>query len=368
MKLIHALFRALLLLVLTSSSTQLQALPQGGKEASRVIEQVFLPRPGEVIQIVNYHGDVRILTAAGSSASIKIVLTASGSSPEQAQQRLETVSVSELLGEQGRSWTTVIEGSISPWLAQAQGIRADYEISAPADQALRIEIRHGELDIQPRSGALDLSLRSAKLRASRLEGSVRLDMDASQGEVEHLSQGDLHLQGARLRLESAGTLTLHSRASRVELMQGEQVALDAQLGELYFRDLARISGQYEAASCAIGKLRQSAHLQVRYAPPLEISELAPGFDSLRLEGKITAFHLGVGPGTGYEMTARLQRGELDLGDSGQEIRLTQRESENERLFQTSNRSQARNAGPSGLISIEGQRSNVRLRNLAEQEP
>jgi hypothetical protein len=360
--------RRLLLPALAAASLSLGAAPQGSEEASRVIEQVFSASPGEMLQIVNYHGDVRVLTAPGSSASIKIVLTASGSSLEQAQQRLETVSVSEASGSGSRSWTTTIEGALSPWLAQAQGIRADYEISVPSEQALRIEIRHGALEIQPRAGALDLSLRSAKLRAARLEGEVQLDMDASQGEIEHLSQGKLNLQGARLRLESAGSLDLYSRASRVELMRGEQVALDAQLGELYFRDLAQIRGQYEAASCAIGKLRHSGNLQVRYAPPLEIAELAPGFDSLRLEGKITAFHLGISPGTGYEMTARLQRGDLDLGDSEQEIRLTQRESENERVFQTSNQSQARKSGGSGLISIEGQRSNVRLRNLTEQEP
>jgi hypothetical protein len=164
-------------------------------------------------------------------------------------------------------------------------------------------------------------------------------------------------------------LYIYQVSARVKAGTVGDLTLNSQLGSFKVTDVSRITGTYLSSDVYIGRLGQTAVLQGRYAPALEIATIAPGFDTLDLRGNAAAIHLGMEPDARFELDATLERGTLTVsGLSGEMTEETDAASPQVHRYRISPPAHARMASPPGYVRIQGNNSPITIEKSEPVRP
>lgn len=185
----------------------------GDRAEEEMFNETFSVQPGEQLLVDVIHSDIHIEKSKGSEARIRITLEGREIN-NQARDFFEYLNF-EAGQTDGKLFVrTDPEGNWS-WRRKGWRMRAGIHvyISVPEMFDAKMDVAHGDVDIDALKGALNVDLVHGDLDAEALSGSS-LSMDIAHGDVQTSQLGSERI---RLRLQHGDLSTHRIDATDVEL-------------------------------------------------------------------------------------------------------------------------------------------------------
>ncbi len=292
-------------------------------ESSDTIVQTYSTKTDRILQIRNKYGEIHLNTWDKPEIRVAIEIVSRANQRDRAEKRLKEVEIRERVFNQKIQLETVFTSNNFLRLSREitdRGVNVNYEISMPANVAIEIENKFGNVYIADRTGNVEVTLNYGKLLAERLEGQGNVfDLSFGSADIAYIAGGDLKIDFSPLNIERGGDLNLTCNSAQVRMDQVDRLNVSASLGRLELGNVGEITGECSSGHFEVQRLGQKMDLIVRYATFFEVMEIVPGFESIQLDGKFSSFRLNFAPDAEFDLDAELQFGKmtsLSLGDNG----------------------------------------------------
>jgi hypothetical protein len=209
MKKIHVLFSNVLLFALLLNGV---AFAQDKEEKqdkdkkkyehakSRTITQSYNVSSGDKLSLKNQFGKVVVKTWTRNEVKVDIKIEVTSNVAEMAQEMFDNIDVKH--GKDGNSvyFKTIMDKNKDKEDKKREGknynntINIDYEVNMPANLALDVENRFGNLTLPDLTGAVDIEQQFGNLYAGKLSDPKKVSVRFGSAEIDGVNGGDYDFQ------------------------------------------------------------------------------------------------------------------------------------------------------------------------------
>jgi hypothetical protein len=176
------------------------------------------------------------------------------------------------------------------YLSSSNSVTINYTVRVPAQVALKIENKFGDVFLDDLKGSLNLILSYGNLKANRLEGRSDIKITSGDGDIGYLHDGLLFISYGNLHVVEATRLTAQTRSSNVTLDKTDYLKLDSRRDKLYLHDTRSLSGAGYFSDIHMATLREDLNFSGRYGD-LTIVNVLRTFTQIHLTSEFTDLFL-----------------------------------------------------------------------------
>lgn len=260
----------------------------GAIEKRKTVTKLFDVDANDALVVDNQFGQVSVELWDKPEIRVQIVITANADTDERAQALLDAVTIDDKrAGNQITVRTNVTSGNQSNWSfrsaktgSQRVGVRIDYVVSMPRQNALTVRNRFGNTAIPTFQAPLTVYNRYGNFSAEDLTGRQNnIDVAFGRADIGSMDQGKLDVQYSTLELAKANTLTLNNK-----------------FGEMTINNVGRLNADISYSGARIGVLRESGNIKLNFCGKFWISELPKTADNLDIQASYSPVTLPLAEG------------------------------------------------------------------------
>ncbi len=165
-------------------------------DKEKIIEHTYSISSNDAVYLDNQFGNIEINHWSKNEVKIYVVITASGTTADKAQQILDNIHVSHRQSSGRVSVETKIDNNSKNKNNDSKktGFNILYTISMPNSNPLNLKNSFGDIELDDHSGEVEINLQFGNLSAGKLSNLNELDLQFGKGEVDQLSGGHLNIQ------------------------------------------------------------------------------------------------------------------------------------------------------------------------------
>lgn len=282
-----SLFLAGFCLLLTFPS----ALAFDRVELSKKIVERYDMNLGDAVDLDNKYGKIYVHTWEKSEMTAEIIVRAWGSSERRAKELLDRIEIR--YGKTGNTvrFETVIRPAEDIFVNASRGFEIDYTIYMPADNALKLNNRYGDVFIDNFRGLLDTRIRYGNLRANKITGAdKKIDIAYGNADVEQLESGTFEIAYGNGRIRRGNHLTVNSRYAKMTYENIGELHTQTKYGGIFIENRAEtLIGNIAYSDVRVHRIEKQARINARYIGNFDIEEVGKDFEEISLDGAYASF-------------------------------------------------------------------------------
>ena len=266
-------------------------------------DKLFAVNPGDKVDVTNKYGEVIVQTWYKDSVRVKVNVEARGKHEYAVNKAMRRVDIelrkignlivaeteiekkggmlSELMGE---------VSNVSNSLFSNQKFTVDYEIWLPADVAISIENRYGNVYLAQLEGPVDLTLAHGDIRGNRIDHKIDLKHSFGKVTFDYIKEGEISLRGSEFKVDEADELFFESSSSEISIQKSNTLKFNSRNDKFYLDQVKNIHGDGSFTDLNLANLAITARLDFSYGD-IYLNGIAHDFDEVTISGKSTDINL-----------------------------------------------------------------------------
>lgn len=279
MKIKRFYFKLALLLV-TMLAVQLSYAQTFEKERS--VNKSFKLSTDTEIELSNKYGDIHIVPWEKDSVRFEIKLKVITNKEPKLEKAFDYIDfdfkatkyyiiASTVFIGKGTFWSEVSDVA-NNLFSTGTKTTIDYTVYLPANSALKIDNKYGNIYTTDLSGVLNITLSNGDLKAHRFSGTTVMNTEYGNIDVQIIDNGNLDISYGELQLESSTNLTVTSRSSELTMDEVTMLNVESKRDKLYLGDIGTLIGQTYFSTLTVDELKTKIDLTSKYGSN-ELNEL-----------------------------------------------------------------------------------------------
>ena len=290
----------------------------GGQQPLQVgetIEKVLVEKQFDVNQQVNLtisheFGKVYCKNWEKPVISIKITAKATARSTEKANEVIDRI-ITNVSGSRS-------EVNASCKLSSGKGNNSNQQIEITMEvmmpKYVNLDLSHsfGSAWIGEVTGNATIESQYGDLTATSFTGPTnKIEVSFGSTTIDVLSNAKLEVSYGRMKVEKAGDISLETEYSDAFFGQLNKAKLELEGGQFEAKSMKNIEGESNFSNIKIGKLEQSARLEMSYGG-IEIQDLMQGFSNISLETEFSSAEITIDQEASYQLRINSEFGSIQF--------------------------------------------------------
>ncbi|MEO9966180.1 MAG: hypothetical protein ABJF11_10350 [Reichenbachiella sp.] len=307
------------------------------------ITQSFQVAAKPTIELTNKYGKVIVDTWDKDSVSVKVKITAYGKNDEALSKNMERVdiefknfgdllNIETVLDRNSSVFKEVLNslGDYSKTLISKNKISIDYDLIIPANSALILDNKFGDVYVQSLKNEAKITLAHGDFKAQQLTGVTRLNLSFGKSWIKKLDKAFVELKGSELELDEGGDIDLTSSSSKFEVRHIKSLKIDSRNDKIYLEKVTAIRGYSSFSNVLIDSILDRIDMELNYGD-LKVMSVNSNFNTVNLKSKSADINVSLDMGSYFSavLTGREDRMFLTRNFMGMN---KSRDSENEKLI------------------------------------
>ena len=235
----------------------------------------FKVKPDCYVQLTNKYGNIHINTWSNDSVKVEVSVIARASSEEKLENIQKyidfgfTSSLSHVVGRTifndytGSIWSDFARLATSV-LSSGNTVEINYMVFIPDNANIKLDNKFGNVYITSHKARFDLKLSNGDLKAQNLTGESEIQIDFGSANISQLNRARLQLNYVELYVASAGSLSVNSKLSKLNIDQVETLDIFSRRDRIRISDIEDISGDAAFTYMTIRNLNHFMKLNTSY--------------------------------------------------------------------------------------------------------
>ncbi|HYE54805.1 MAG TPA: hypothetical protein VD996_08185 [Chitinophagaceae bacterium] len=317
MKKIHVLLSSVLLLALLLGSNTYAQKKKYEFSRERSISQTYNVSSGDKLNLSNQFGTVVVKTWSRNEVKVDIKIELSSTDKEKTDEMFENIDVNH--GKDGSTiyFKTVFDktgkkhAEVKNGKSYSNSINIDYEVSMPANLAMKLKHQFGNVTLPDLQGKVDIDQQFGDLTAGRLSNPGKISVQFGNAEIESVDGGEYSFQfvGNTALIKSASgdidVTVQHCKNNGVVIYaaNANSVNVDAQHSDVALVVPRDMSAQY-TVNTHFGKFKNNSSFSIKSDDDDDDDRRGPRFDysykgssgqgrtKVKMKGNFTDFIIG----------------------------------------------------------------------------
>jgi hypothetical protein len=297
---------------------------KGNSEFKRVIVKEFNSNSSTSLNISNKYGKVIIHSWSKNTIKATITITGFGKNIEEAKATNEMVDIANSLNGNTASLQTVYNpsGSGSKWFSWGSGkkdskdyVNIDYEVYVPDDLGrLIVDNNFGDVITDVLSFPAVISMNYCNYDIKEAQKQLEMHMNYCQkGKIGKAETLIIKANYSNIRSESVGSLTTSSNYSEYVLGSVGKMEAKGNYDDYTISKVGAINTKCTYTDFHITDVQSEIDANLVYGD-MTVKNLSAGFKSVDMRLTYADVKLGFSQGTGFQLKATLNNGDLSTGE------------------------------------------------------
>mgnify|MGYP006896871736 CR=1 FL=1 len=294
------LYKILLAAVLLPGLTFCNNDLSGKHTKEKKISREFSVSASSNLKVDNSYGNIDISTWNQNKVVIEVFIKTNGNDPEKVQKKLDEIEVEFNQNSSGVSAKTHLSGdkSSSWWSNLFSGssnvnMEINYVIRAPETNNMDLSNDYGGIYIDRLLGNSRISCDYGKIDILELRGdSNYLNFDYTRNSrFGYIKNAEINADYSEFEIEEAERLKINADYTTSKIRKVSNLEFDADYGSISVDKVKRIIGNGDYLSTKIGRIFNSADLNVDYGS-LSIDKIVKGAKNIKINSDYAGVKIG----------------------------------------------------------------------------
>lgn len=298
-------YKLIVLLIAMMGAGQFQADAQVF-ERTRHEHEAFRVYENTKLEVYNKYGNIHLFTWNVDSVRIDIDLKVRASKESKVEKIFEYIDFefsnskyyiiarTNFRQNQGSFWSELSDLANTVFSGNNKA-QIDYHIYLPADMAVKLENKFGNIYCTDLAGKVDVKLSNGDFKANDLTGDTDLDLSFGSAAINHIKGGSIQGSYLDLELSSFEQLKVTSKSSTYKIGEGDVLYTDSRRDKFYIDGLTTLSGKTSFTYLALSNLSGALQLETDYGE-VKLKGIQPSYSIIDLNAKYTDIILEIGAG------------------------------------------------------------------------
>lgn len=182
----------------------------------------------------------------------------------------------------------------------------------PKSISLELSQKFGFALVETVDGPTDISSEYGSLQISELNNTQNsINVEFGEGNVKHLTAGDVDISYSEFKLETAGKVSLNSEFSNISISQKvKTLSVDLEGGNMTINKVEKLTLESQYSNTEIDELYSLLSLESEYGG-VEINYVSPNFTSISIENSFGSVELTIDEDASYTFEAESEYGSIN---------------------------------------------------------
>lgn len=336
-------------------STMTNVWARGRVDQERVIETTYPLSADGRLELNNKFGAITIRSWDKPTVALKATIRVWGRNEKQVEEVLAQLDVKHTKSGRTVRFETIIDYEGDNNISERQGFEIEYEIQMPATPELEIENKFGAVSMGDHTGAMNIELKFGSLRAARLTGANRKNIQVSFGsaDIDELAQGELIVKHGSATVGKVKKAYLEVKHGSLEVEEGDDLETLVKHGRTQVGTVRRLRSESAFGSFEVARLLTSAIIETKHGS-CDVGSVAAGFEELEIESAFGSVKIDFEKTADFRFTIETDFGGFSSSLPNGTIRRDIEEQHNREVEGSYGKGRAR-------VSVEAKHGNIRFR-------
>lgn len=210
-------------------------------EKRKTFDKTYKVSRNDMLSIENKFGKVHVNTWNRNEVQVKVDIIARASSDQRAQDLLDKISIAENRSGSTISLKTEMEPMRVTGNNSQRGLEINYTISMPAESALTVKNRFGDVYLADFKGKADITVEHGSLKTGRLSNADNtVKLAYGSGNCGYITGGNIEVAYADMSVEGTNGLQGSSKFSEFRLGSlGQQLNMEVKYGSFRVENISK---------------------------------------------------------------------------------------------------------------------------------
>ncbi len=295
-KMIHTLCRSARQLLFIALLTGTTVSAQDHKSKMNLSREFPTTRE-TTLDVENKYGKIQVVSWDEDRVVVDVEIKVSESSASKLRKLKEDISIdftgtdsyiivkSKFKSESGRI-ASELKNVGHTLSGDNKHVEINYTIKVPPYLEVVLKNKFGDIYMDDHNGDVEIGLSNGSLKANRLEGSSKIDLNFASGMIESLGSTTLNMSYSDLTLSSAGQLDVTSKSSKLDADSINVLKINSRRDKFRFQQLEYFYGEGNFTEIWIFDFIRETDLDLKYGK-LTIQHVLPAFSRIDLKSEFT---------------------------------------------------------------------------------
>ncbi len=297
------------------------------KDYNKTIEKEHTIGQTGDFEIDTKHSNIDITTWDKETVSVKTVISVEAKSEEEAEEFLTFLNLEFIEGStylkcvmensyhENYTWRDYLPWNISNY--KTLQFKIEHKIQMPKGANLKIENKHGNVNIPDLDGKVDVELRYGNLSVGTIANDMKLELKHGNADVASLKTLNAELGYSNFSINKAEKIYLESRHSEIDIREVDHLESESRYDEFQIDVVNEVIGDCRYSDFEIGtidnikldasysdftmdNLSKSIQVDLRYGD-FEVKELDENFKEIDINSEYTDVDIDLDESTDYSL-------------------------------------------------------------------
>jgi hypothetical protein len=260
-------------------------------EKGKTLSRSFAVGGDTEIEVSNKYGNIHLIPWEKDSVRFEVELKVKG--PKQSRvdktfsyidfefQSTKYYIIARTVFEGSSFWNDVsdLTGTI---FSSNTKTTINYTIYLPADAALKVSNKYGNIYTTDHSGKVDISLSNGDLKAHHFSGNTSISTEFGNSSITKIDEGKLNISYGELFLDEGRNLQLQTKSSEIHLTSIGTLQLDSKRDKYYIQQVKSLSGSSYFSRLSLENIHESINLSTKYGE-VDIKGFSDEFTTFKMK-------------------------------------------------------------------------------------
>lgn len=282
-----------------------------GQEFTNQVVRAYKISNATSVDVYNKYGKIHVVTWDKDSVKFVIDIRIRNKDEEKLKKIKNSISfeftpaeyyvmAKTRIGDGSEDAFKDIKDIAGSYFSSQNQIVIDYTVMVPTFTTLKLENKFGDIYLDDREGNLNLILSYGNFKANNLNGNCTLKLSSGDAEINTLVDGNISISYSNLHVIRAGTLSLESRSSNVNVDVVSDLTLRSRRDKLILPDVSKLKGDSYFSEFSVIGLKSELDYIFRYGS-LTIENVEKTFSSIAIISEYADIRLAFAKGSSYDL-------------------------------------------------------------------
>lgn len=220
-------------------------------EFTQVIKREFPVQSSGLVKVSNKFGHIRVATWKENKVKIETRIVVKASSEREAQKIFNHIDLNfshdDRLVKSITEINPLFNSRFRPYTATDKDFSVNVVVMMPVGFDLELDMEYGSIELEEIAENADIILKNGTINIQKVSNKAVMDLKLVNGELGHLSSGELSIENSNLNITKSQFLQIKSQNSVVKIDKIKELKLRSQYDDYIINDVSQFknSGQYD---------------------------------------------------------------------------------------------------------------------------
>lgn len=282
-------------------------------EKKKIINKNYKVNSNEKLNIENQFGKVSVETWDKNEIDVEITIKVNSKSESKSLELLEDIKINENTAGASVYLKTVFPTNM--YNTGKQSMTVDYLIKMPANSALNLQNKFGNVYMDVFKAPLQLNVSYGSIKINKLVGdNKRVQVSFGSADIDFIDEINLESKYSKVNIEKISKGDVRNQFGKTYINDAGDVRITQKYGDLDIRKVHSITAQIEFSNVDIDALGKSADLTLKYSGNADIGTIGAGVDLLKVNASFSTVHMKFSETADLDFNAHLKFGDLKINN------------------------------------------------------